>query len=86
MMAAAGVNYELTFLRLLEFSPFERRPRGGWRFGTKVISDDVVGRLTASGRAFIDGDQVRLVPVNDDEPVTAYNQALAQVAEAIEEA
>jgi hypothetical protein len=85
-MAGSGVNYELTFLRLLELSPFERRPRGGWRFGTKVISDDVVGRLISSRRAFLDGDQVRLATDNDDEPADAFDEALARVAEAIEEA
>lgn len=47
------------FLRLLKHSPFERRPRG-WRFGTKEISDVVVARLVASGRAVRVGDQVRI--------------------------
>ena len=48
------------FLRLLEISHFERRPRGGWRFGTKVISDAVVERLLASGHAEIAGMQLKL--------------------------
>lgn len=45
-------------LRLLKLSPFERRPRGGWRFGTKTIADSVVARLVAAGRAEIRGNQV----------------------------
>jgi hypothetical protein len=49
------------YLRLLELSPFERRPRGGWRFGTKVIGDHIVERMVASGRARIEGDQVYCV-------------------------
>lgn len=48
------------FLRLLQIAPFERR-QGGWRFGTKQISDSVVARLIAAGKARIDGDLVRLV-------------------------
>jgi hypothetical protein len=47
-------------LRLLKFSPFERRPRGGWRFGARWISDPVADRLIASGRAEIAGTQLRL--------------------------
>ncbi|EJN15727.1 hypothetical protein PMI42_00745 [Bradyrhizobium sp. YR681] len=46
------------FLRLLKFSPFERAPRGGWRFGTRRIGDAVVARLVASGRAEIRGEQL----------------------------
>jgi hypothetical protein len=38
-------------LHLLRIGPFERRPRGGWRFGTKVISDRKVARRVASGCA-----------------------------------
>jgi len=53
---------ERYFLRLLQHGPFERRPRGGWRFGTKVISDAVVERLLAGGRAEIVGLQLRLKP------------------------
>ncbi|CAL77381.1 hypothetical protein BRADO3603 [Bradyrhizobium sp. ORS 278] len=45
-------------LRLLELSPFERRLRGGWRWGTKRISDAVVARLVDSRRAEIRGDRV----------------------------
>jgi hypothetical protein len=48
------------FLRLLEISPFERRPRGGWRFGTKIISDAVVERLLACGHAEVAGLQLKL--------------------------
>lgn len=47
------------FRRLLASAPFERRPRGGWRFGTKLISDAVVFRLIANGYAKVDGDRVR---------------------------
>ncbi|PSO16258.1 hypothetical protein [Bradyrhizobium sp. MOS002] len=57
-------NYnERYFLRLLQHGPFERRPRGGWRFGVKVISDAVVERLLAGGRAEITGSQLRLKPL-----------------------
>src|SRR4051812_40515184 len=51
------VYYDRDFLRLLAFSPFERR-RGGWRFGTKMISDRIIARLIASGAARIEGDFV----------------------------
>ena len=47
-------------VKLLELSPFERHPRGGWRFGTKTISTAVVDRLVASGRAEIVGDRLQL--------------------------
>lgn len=50
------------FLRLLQISPFQQRS-GGWRFGCKRISDDVVARLVASGRARIDGLQLVRVAV-----------------------
>jgi hypothetical protein len=53
--------YDYTFLKLLGFSPFERRARGGWRFGTKRIGDDVADRLIASGRAAIEADRLHLV-------------------------
>lgn len=57
----SGCNSNPAFLlRLLELSPFERRPRGGWRFGTRTIRDGVVQGLIASGRARIDGDRVIL--------------------------
>ncbi|MGL3208727.1 hypothetical protein [Bradyrhizobium sp. BR 1433] len=52
--------YDRTRLKLLEFSPFERRPRGGWRFGTKTISTAIVDRLIASGRAEIVGEKLQL--------------------------
>lgn len=54
-------NYDFSYLRLLKFSPFERATRGGWRFGTRPIRDDVVKRLIDSGRAASDGTSVWLV-------------------------
>jgi hypothetical protein len=45
------------FLRLLKLSPFQQRP-GGWRFGTKRISKEVVARLIASGGARMDGERL----------------------------
>ena len=42
---------DLRFLQLLKFSPFEQHAAGGWRFGVRRISDSVVDRLIASGRA-----------------------------------
>lgn len=59
-------QYERYFLRLLEHGPFERRSRGGWRFGTKVISDTVVERLLACGRAEVAGRQVKLKSLEGD--------------------
>ncbi|UQR62311.1 hypothetical protein LRP30_36995 [Bradyrhizobium sp. C-145] len=59
-MPEAKLRYDRNYLRLLELSSFERRPRGGWRFGTKIISDAVVDRLLASGRAEISGIHLRL--------------------------
>jgi hypothetical protein len=50
------------YLRLLELSPFEQGPRGGWRFGTKRISDAVVAHLLASRRAEIRGGRLVAVP------------------------
>jgi hypothetical protein len=61
------------YLRLLEISPFERRPRGGWRFGAKMIREHVVDRLVASGRARIEGDHVYLVPIDVEELVRRAN-------------
>lgn len=58
-------GYDRNFFRLLEMSPFERRP-GGWRFGAKRISDSVVQRLLASGRVEIAGAHVRLKHPPDD--------------------
>jgi hypothetical protein len=58
MSALRSGDYQ--FLRLLRQAPFERRTRG-WRFGTKTISDQVVERLIASGRARRDGSRVYLV-------------------------
>jgi len=51
-------RYDLVFLRLLELGPFDRRSCGGWRFGTKTISDPIVERLIASGHARRDGDRI----------------------------
>lgn len=49
------------FLRLLAYSPFERRKHNqGWRWGTRRIRDNVVDRLIASGRAVQSGDNIRL--------------------------
>jgi len=48
------------FLRLLHLAPFDRRPGGGWRFGTRKIGATVVARLIASGLATSDGVQVFL--------------------------
>lgn len=48
----------LIVLRLLKIQPLERRARGGWRFGTKVIGESLVACLIASGRAEIRGEQV----------------------------
>ncbi len=52
-------------LRLLRMSPFERRPRGGWRFGARCIADIVIERLIAAGRARRIGD--RVTPVQQGE-------------------
>lgn len=49
------------YLRLLELGPFDRRASGGWRFGTKVISDVVVERLIAGGFAKRENDRVHLL-------------------------
>lgn len=54
-MADDKFQYDRNYLRLLELSPFERRPGGGWRFGTKIIGDVIVDRLLASGRAEVSG-------------------------------
>lgn len=49
------------YLTLLKLSPFERHPRGGWRFGTRRIAESVVTRLIASGRAASDEVSVWLL-------------------------
>lgn len=59
-MSDLKIHNQRYFLRLLEIGSFERRPRGGWRFGTKIISDAVVERLIACGRAEIFGTQLKL--------------------------
>jgi hypothetical protein len=55
---SAAFHSDFHVLRLLEFSPLERRPAGGWRFGARRISDAVVERLIASGRARRDGERI----------------------------
>jgi hypothetical protein len=55
---ASGAPDLRLFLRLLKLSPFERRARGGWRFGVRMISDQIVAHLIASGRATCDGTRV----------------------------
>ncbi|NEU95081.1 hypothetical protein [Bradyrhizobium uaiense] len=47
-------------LALLEYSPFERHPRGGWRFGARKITREMADRLIAGGRAKIVGDKLQL--------------------------
>ncbi len=56
-MKHAPTTSMATFLRLLKISPFQQRS-GGWRFGTKRISNDVVSRLIASGAARVEGDKL----------------------------
>ncbi|MGN8547635.1 hypothetical protein ACQPTN_23830 [Bradyrhizobium sp. 13971] len=48
-------------LALLEYSPFERHPRGGWRFGARRITSEMADCLVACGRAQIVGDTLRPV-------------------------
>ena len=48
-MTDGKIQYDQFFLRLLKLGPFERRLGGGWRFGTKIISDVIAERLLASG-------------------------------------
>ncbi len=64
MSAAFWSDYHV--LRMLKLSPFQRRQRGGWRFGTRRISQAVVDRLTASGRAQILNDQLHPVRRSGD--------------------
>lgn len=60
MSGSSSTTYtDYYFVRLLKLSPFERAPRGGWRFGPRRISDGVADRLVASGRAEIIGQQMR---------------------------
>jgi len=59
-MTDSKIQYDRSFLRLLELGPFERRPGGGWRFGTKIISDAIAERLLASGLTEISGIHLRL--------------------------
>lgn len=50
--------------RLLQLGSFERRS-GRWRFGTKIIRDQVVERLVDSGVARIEGNKVVLATPED---------------------
>ncbi len=52
---------DLIAIKLLEFSPFERHPRG-WRFGARTITPATADFLIATGRAEIVGNQLRLKP------------------------
>lgn len=62
MGTRANTHSDSYFVRLLKFSPFERAPRGGWRFGTRRIGDSVVAKLIASGRAEIRGEMLHHKP------------------------
>jgi hypothetical protein len=59
-MTDSNIQYDRGFLRLLQLGPFERRIGGGWRFGTKIISNVIAERLLASGLAEISGIHLRL--------------------------
>lgn len=64
-------------LRLLVFGPFERRDRGGWRFGARIVSDSVVDRIVANGQAYIDGTLLRMTTIGDkvtDRPSGKYRK------------
>jgi hypothetical protein len=61
-------------LRLLGHAPFERRPRGGWRFGTEVISDAAVERLLASSRVEIVGSTLQLAARPSSGPSRSRNE------------
>lgn len=52
-------QYDRRYLRLLKMAPFERR-RGGWRFGTNKIADNVVERLREAGLVEDDGERIVL--------------------------
>lgn len=51
--------------RLLRYGAFEKRAKGGWRFGTKVIADEVVDRLISAGVARRTGDRIE-APQNQE--------------------
>jgi hypothetical protein len=46
------------YLKMLQLGPFDRHQRGGWRFGTRKVADEVVERLIADGRAELQGERV----------------------------
>lgn len=50
-------NDDWRLLAFLKHGPFVRRC-GGWRFGTRRISDTIVDRLIAAGRAKRIGNRV----------------------------
>lgn len=58
-MKAPANPHDRRYLRLLKMGPFRRR-RGGWRFGTNRLSDDVIERLVADGRVVRDGETITL--------------------------
>lgn len=59
MKTAPLSQYDRRYLRLLKMAPFQRR-RGGWRFGTNRLDDDVVERLVRDGHVIQDGDLIKL--------------------------
>jgi hypothetical protein len=61
-VSSSSTYTDYYFVRLLKLSPFERAARGGWRFGTRRISDGVASRLIASGRAEVIGGQLHHKP------------------------
>ncbi|WP_338700668.1 hypothetical protein V5279_21230 [Bradyrhizobium sp. 26S5] len=48
-------------LTLLEYGPFDRHPRGGWRFGARRITSEMADCLISGGRAQIVDDKLRPV-------------------------
>lgn len=60
---------ELHVRRLLDQGPFQRR-RGGWRFGTRRISDAMVERLVAAGIARQSGEYIERTVQQDHAAAT----------------
>ena len=58
-MAKPANQYDSRYLRLLQMGPFQRR-RGGWRFGTNRLDDEVVQRLVDDGRVVRIGSLIML--------------------------